>query len=299
MIASYPAAVSRGFASGAVLTSGNASAGDLTLWLAGLSACAVACPSEDGLSPIDVNYRLASDFGSVPVRSMLDLTRADRVSTLSAAIRRLQETRAHLIGMDDGDQQAMLGWETTAQHETGELTTIPLEPAISQMAALHYPGILIAEAHVANDVEAREPRQPILFDLADIAGFRSRYSVMLYLRALAWLSGNVPLKQHWKRRFVGNTRVEMRVPVPDAGLLMGITGLKRRVDIERLALTPAKADLAKVGINLSHEWIPVPGYERICGQLAITASISQAQPREAKPQPVRKVKLTPRTPRAA
>ena len=292
--------VSRRLASGAVIAYGDATARDIALWLSGLSVAATA-PVPGATSPVDGLMATRMTHANVPMRSLMALAGVDRLALLRPSIIRLQGTQIRLMSMADEQVQACIGWEAMnegqgEEHEAGQ-ATLYREPAFTvETAALFYPGLLAAEAHVDNDVSARVPVEPVAFRLATLARMRSRYSPLLYLRALAWLRGPVPLRAGWKKRFVGVGRVEMRVPMPDAELLIGVPAYKTRHDYDRYALAPAKADLAMAGINMHVEWETLPGYARVVSHLSLTMSLSTAPVRAARPKPVRKVKLTPRVP---
>ncbi|WP_455965156.1 hypothetical protein [Methylorubrum aminovorans] len=298
--------ISRRLATGAVVVAGEVTASDLALWLAGLTRIAATSPGvARGTSPVDAYMRAEMVAADVPVRDLTGLVGAPRLALLRPMVARLQDTRVRLMGLSDAEAQACLGWETVGRQalapgEPERTCILPREPErADETAALWFPGKLAAEAHVTNDTEAQKPVPPVAFDLAAVGRMRSRYSPLLYLRALAWLSGPVPLRSGWGKRFVAKGRCEIRVPLPDAGLLIGVDALRRKADIERLALGPAKADLAAAGINLHVEWIRLAGYAQVFTHLALTVSLSARKPGAAAPAPkLRKVRLRPRTPAA-
>ncbi|GJE47297.1 hypothetical protein GOFOIKOB_0318 [Methylobacterium tardum] len=301
-----PATVSRCLATGAVIVAGDATASDLAVWLAGVSRAVAANPVVEGLAnPVDMLMTRQQAAADVPVRSLMGLVGVRRMALLRPMVGRLQGTQVRLMGLADTVVPAMLGWETVAVMSPGpglpeRRGTLQREPErTSETAALWLPARLVAEAHVANDTGALPPTKPVEFDLAAVGRMRSRYSPLLYLRVLAWLSGQVPLRSGWSKRFVGSGRAQIRVPVPDAGLLIGVDALRRKADLDRLALAPAKADLAAAGVNLHVEWIRLAGYEQVFTHLALTVSLREARP-EAKPRTgIRKLRLKPRVPAGA
>lgn len=296
-----PAIVSRRLATGAVIVAGDATASDLAVWLAGLSRAVEATPAVEGqANPVDMLMTRQQAAAEVPVRSLMGLVGVRRLATLRPMVGRLQGTQVRLMGLADATVPALLGWETVAFQalapgQPERRGTLQREPGrTSETAALWLPARLVAEAHVANDTLASPPTKTIEFDLAAVGRMRSRYSPLLYLRALAWLSGQVPLRAGWRRRFVASGRVEIRVPAPDAGMLIGVDALRRKHDLDRLALAPAKADLAAAGVNLHIEWIRLDGYEQVFSHLSLTVSLRQPRPEAKPPTGIRKLRLKPR-----
>lgn len=307
-------AISRRLAHGMVVD-GPATAGDLAVWLASVGAVATSYPRRDGVSPIDLLAMSDDNYALMRPRDLLPLTGRDRLALLHPTMDRLKATEIRLLSLGKRSFPALIGYEAMevlprADGAPGTPGTCAVKwlgrPPVrtSETAGMRMPGWILAEAHVDNDVGLDKYRKPlppsVLLDLDVLAGFRSRYALMLYVRAQAWLSGWVKLPSGWSRRFVSPGRVELRVPVPDASLLLGIEGLKRKDDIERLAFKPSLRELRDAGINVSVDWVRLAGYERVYSHLSVTVAHSiRAETAAPAPKRPRKVKLTPRVARAA
>ena len=307
-------AISRRLAHGMVVD-GPATAGDLAVWLASIGAVATSYPRRDGVSPIDLFAMSESDYAVMLPRDLLPLTGGDRLALLHPTMDRLKDTQIKLLSLGKRSFPALLDYEAmevVAQAEGGSGTpgTCAVKwlgrPPVrtNETAGMRMPGWILAEAHVDNDegLDRYGKTLPpsVLLDLDVLAGFRSKYALMLYVRAQAWLSGWVKLPSGWSRRFVSPGRVELRVPVPDASMLLGIEGLKRKDDIERLAFKPSLKELRDAGINVAIDWIRLPGYERVYSHLSVTVAHSnRAETAAPAPKRPRKVKLSPRVARAA
>lgn len=307
-------AISRRLAHGMVVA-GPATAGDLAVWLASVAAVATSYPRRDSVSPIDLLAMSESDYAVMRPKDLLPLTGRDRLALLHPTMDRLKATEIRLLSLGKRSYPALLDYE--AMEVVAQAEGVPGTPGTyavkwlgrppvrtCETAGMRMSGWILAEAHVDNDEGVDRYRKPlppsVLLDLDVLASFRSRYALMLYVRAQAWLSGWVKLPSGWSRRFVSPGRVEVRVPVPDASLLIGIEGLKRKDDIQRLAFNPSLKELRDAGINVTVDWIRLPGYERVYSHLSITVAHSmRAETAALAPKRPRKVKLVPRVGRAA
>lgn len=307
-------AISRRLAHGMVVD-GPATAGDLAVWLASVAAVATSYPRRDGVLPIDLLAMSEDDYALMRPRDLLPLTGRDRLALLHPTMDRLKATEIRLLSLGKRAFPALLDYEALEMvRQTEGAAGAPGTCAIrwlgrppertNETAGMRMPGWILAEAHVENDEGLDRYRKPlppsVLLDLDLLAGFRSRYALMLYVRAQAWLSGWVKLRSGWSRRCVSPGRVELRVPVPDASMLLGIVGLQRKDDIQRLAFDPSVRELRDAGINVSVDWVRLAGYERVYSHLSVTVAHStRAETVAPAPKRPRKVKLTPRVGRAA
>jgi hypothetical protein len=131
--------------------------------------------------------------------------------------------------------------------------------------------LLIALAHVESD-----PGGAVEVDLAKLREFGTRYSAMLYLRALAWMpGGRIALKGTWTHKRTPDGTV-VTIPMEDVADALGWVGFDQPSRMDDRILKPAIADLRRVGIAMEYSWTPVPGYVRLHSHLTLIFRPAQA-----------------------
>lgn len=99
------------------------------------------------------------------------------------------------------------------------------------------------------------PSQAVWIDLGEMARFKCRYSVLAYVRAIAWLQEEDRLPEAWRAHRTAAGALAMDLPAAACRAALGVEGYGRIPDLERRVLDPVAADLATAGISLKWQWV--------------------------------------------
>lgn len=242
----FHVAISRDLAAGLTLVSGPMTALDLSLWLGALGHAFSLedTPDKDGVTLRD---QFATE-GVAPVwlhgRTLLQATGMRSHTQLVRPFERLGESFVRIGRPGHGNTQTYRlweGWEGTPIHRGHEIERA------------YFPGIPVAYGMIHGR------HAPIVVDVEALAAFRSRFSAILFLRALAWMNGaNRP--SSWGRSTPGDA-VTVKVPIDELQEAFGIGSLQGLRSWNDNALGPrglggpVHADLASAGVGLRTEWI--------------------------------------------
>ncbi len=178
--------LARTFAASLCVVEGPATSLDVALWL-GVVADALLIvdePDERGLTMRDGLLTAEDDQAPLPIaaRTLLEATGLGTHRQLERPFERLAET-AWSLGLHDGQRLRLWhGWEAP---ETPADRQTPVERGLVS-------GLALAQAM------PHDTRFWLTVDVAAMARFRSRFSALIYLRALAWIAGAGTPKA-WKR----------------------------------------------------------------------------------------------------
>lgn len=233
--------LSRRFAGGLSIRSGTATSLDIALWLGAVSE-AIAIPDEpdaEGLTKRDV--WMVSDEAPVDITgsTMLRATGLRSHGLLVRPLERLAETEVSL-GSSGAKYRLWQGWEADPVGRDN-----PVDRGIVS-------GMALATAMLQG-----QPF-PVEVNLSAMAAFRSRFSAVVYLRALAWMAGH-GTPTAWHRTKPG-PRVSLTVPMADLPRALGTDSLAMMGDWNAKALGargrggPVHEDLATAGIRLATDW---------------------------------------------
>lgn len=278
MPAAVYAPLSRYFAAGLCLRGGSLTSLDLCLWLAAVSGtlALVDEPDAEGVTMRDHWATAADDAAPVWVvgRVLLEATGQRGYGQLARSFERLAEARAS-IGLHGADaHQLWHGWEADPVSRDA-----PIERGVVS-------GILLTMAMIEGDPH------PVSVNLSAMAGFRSRFSALIYLRALGWMAGAGTPKA-WNRTKPG-TSVTVTVPIGELHRALGTDSLAMVGDWNAKAFGaggrggPVHDDLATAGIRLKTDWrMAAGGYGTRQLPTALRITVSTIAGAERRPLPRR------------
>lgn len=260
---SFHVAISRDLAAGLTLVSGHMTALDLALWLGALGHAFSLedTPDRDGMTMKD-QYAIE---GVAPVwmhgRTLLQATGLRSHTQLIRPFERLGESVVRIGRPGHGNTATYRLWEGW------EGTPINRTHAVDRG---YFPGLPVAYGMIHGR------HAPIVVDVEALASFRSRFSALIYLRALAWMNGaNRP--SSWGRSAPGDS-VTVKVPIEQLweafgiGTLQGVKAWNVNALGPRGLGGPVHADLASAGVGLRTDWVFIgTGNRKTATHLKITA----------------------------
>lgn len=109
---------------------------------------------------------------------------------------------------------------------------------------------LFAVAEIAADTRDDDdvPPDPLLYDADVVRAATNRWTALCYLRTLAWHDDPARLPAPWKARRESDVLV-VEIPPADIGNALGVEGMRRPADVERMILAPVRRDLAAAGLR--------------------------------------------------
>ncbi|MBD8909074.1 hypothetical protein [Methylorubrum zatmanii] len=269
--------VSRRFAASLSIIDGPATSLDLALWLGAVShALRLEDEPAEGELPLRTAWIL-EDAAPVSIsgRTLLAAAGVRSHGTLVRPFERLAETNVSLGGRKGRTHRLWHGWEGDP---IDRMT--PEEVGIVSGVALAW-GMIHGQAW------------PVVANVTAMARFRSRFSAVIYLRALAWMAG-AGTPTTWKRTAPGD-HVTVTIPMRDLARAMGTRQLQGMGPWNAKAFGtggrggPVHDDLKSAGILLRTKWnMAGTGARRVPLSLEVRASrIGGAgkTPRELRPAP--------------
>lgn len=236
--------LSRRFAASLCVVEGPMTSLDLALWL-GFVAHALAMddgpigPMEDG--SLRESW-LLNDEAVVwaPGRNLIAATGMRSYAQLERPFERLAATKVS-IGRRGREHRLWHGWEESSVDRCN-----PAQVGIVS-------GVALAWGSIEGQL------WPVSVNLSAMARFRSRFSAIAYLRALAWLAG-ASTPSTWKRTPPGDD-VTLTIPVQDLPRAFGTTQLPGMRDWNAKAFGtagrggPVQEDLETAGIRMATKWV--------------------------------------------
>lgn len=268
--------LSRTFAASLCLVAGPATSLDLALWLGTVADALILVddPDEHGLTMRDAWTTAEGDEAPLfmAASTLLQATGLRTHAQLERPFERLSDT-SWSLGLH-GDHRLRLwhGWEASPADRGN-----PVDRGIVS-------GLALAQAMI------HEVRFTVSVNVGAMARFRSRYSALIYMRALAWLTGAGTPKS-WKRTPPGKGRpVSVTVPVDELHRALGTDSLRMVGDWNAKAFGrdakggPVHEDLASTGIRLRTEWIMASaGYGARQVPTALRLTVSRIAGAERRP----------------
>lgn len=105
-------------------------------------------------------------------------------------------------------------------------------------------------AHAYGDPGGDAEGTIVWWDTAAVARMRSRYSPVVYLRALAWIDRPemLPTKE-WRVHRTATGALAMDIPIAEARDALGVDGYSHASELDRQVVKAVREDLAKAGIR--------------------------------------------------
>lgn len=237
--------LSRRFAASLGVVDGPMTSLDLALWLAFVchALTVVDEVDEDGITTRMACLLDPTD--GFPVwahgRTLLAATGLRSHALLERPFARLSETTVSLGGRKGRTHRLWHGWEGSPIDRT-----TPTEIGHVSAAALAW-GMIDGQLW------------PVAVDLTALARFRSRFSAIIYLRALAWMHG-AGTPTAWERTAPG-TDVSLRIPMSDLARALGTGQLDGMGPWNAKGFGtagrggPVHEDLESAGIRLRTTWV--------------------------------------------
>lgn len=265
MSSAYTVAVSRVFCGSLCLRSGSLQPVDMALWLASVSGALILVdePDEDGVMMRDF-WRVAEDDAApiyIEGSSLLRATGLRGHGLTRRPFERLAEAEVSLGRDGPARHRLWHGWEANPVSRDH-----PVDRGIVS-------GMVLSMAMIEEDPF------PVSVNLSAMAAFKSRYSTLVYLRALAWLNG-IGTPKSWARTKPGS-RVTVTIPLSDLAKALGTDSPAMMGEWNEVAFGreggggPVHADLATAGIRLETEWQTASvgyGTRRVPSALRITVA---------------------------
>ena len=271
--------LSRYFAAGLCLRGGSLTSLDLCLWLAAVSGtlALVDEPDESGLTMRDHWMTAHGDAAPVWIAGpvLLQATGQRGYALLERSFERLAEARVSIGLHGPADAHRLWhGWEATPVSKED-----PIDRGVVS-------GLMLTQAMIEGDPH------PVAVNLSAMAAFRSRFSALIYLRALGWMAGAGTPKS-WSRTRPG-PRVSVTVPIGDLHRALGTDSLAMVGDWNAKAFGPGgrggpvHEDLATAGIRLKTEWrMGAAGYGTRQVPTGLRITVSTIAGAERRPLPRR------------
>lgn len=269
--------VARRFAASFSIVDGPATSLDLALWLGAVShALTMEEEPAEGEVPLRTAW-IQSDVAPIWLcgRTLLAAAGVRSHTALVRPFERLAETTVSLGGRKGVTHRLWQGWEG---NPIDRLT--PKERGVVSGRALAW-GMIPGQAW------------PVAANLTAMAHFRSRFSAVIYLRALAWMAG-AGTPTTWKRTAPGD-HVTVTIPMRDLARALGTGQLQGMGPWNKKAFGtggrggPVHDDLLSAGVRLRTRWLMAgAGARQVPVALEVRASrIGGAgkTPRELRPAP--------------